>query len=474
MRSPPWMAQWTRSEATETQTPPDLAAMLALVVCSAAVSKKYVLHVRGAWSEPLNLYAVAAMSPGNRKSAVFSHATRPLMLEQQRLTEATRASVERARRELELYERQKKVLVRAAAQDSATSAPAKGKLGNLPDPPVIPTSPRLLADDTTPEAIVRLLSENDGRIAVLAPEGGILTTLSGAYTEKVNIDAFLKGWGGESIVVDRIGRSSLFVATATLTIGLTVQPNVLVDLVANDVFRGRGLSGRFLYFFPSDLLGRRQVDAPTMPSEVSNLYEQEVRRLLALPLRKDARGLVVPSSLALTPEADAVRADYERIVEHRLGEDGDLHHMTDWGGKLTGAVVRVAGVLHLAGGAAGNAVSEDTMLAATRIGDYLIEHARAAYASVGVNADDEGARHVLRWLQRSGHDSFTKRDAHNALRPHFGHARDLDPVLDQLVEKKYLRNVSPPYGGKGQPSSPRFAVNPGWLAQNTQNAQKSV
>jgi Protein of unknown function (DUF3987) len=54
--------------------------------------------------------------------------------------------------------------------------------------------------------------------------------------------------------------------------------------------------------------------------------------------------------------------------------------MTDWGGKVVGAVARMTGLLHMAEHAGAEApwdipVSEVTVEGAIRIGMYLIEHA---------------------------------------------------------------------------------------------------
>lgn len=469
---PAWMAAWIKAEAMETQTPLCLAAMLSLVGCALAVAKKFIVHVKGDWYEPVNLYCVAVMSPGNRKSAVFAHATRPIKAEQKRLEALAAPSIERAKRENEVHERQKKLLLREINQTNEQVDEARKKYAELPAAPAIPTFPRLVADDTTPEAIVRLLSENDGRIGVLSSEGGILTTLAGAYSDKVNIDVFLKGHGSEDIVVDRIGRPHLSVSSATITFGLTIQPTVLQELVENDSFRGRGLTARFLYFFPEDVLGHREVDAPVMAPSTREAFEQEVQRLLELPRANDDKGGASQATLELSADAQLVRADYERNVEYRLGEDGNLRHMTDWGGKVMGAVIRIAGLLHLASGTPGKEIQISSMLAATRIGEYLIEHARAAYASAGESADEGKAGRVLQWLARGGHTTFSKRDAFNGLRAHFKQARELDPVLELLVDKKYIRDASPPYAGRGQPKSPKFEVNPYWLSQKTQKVQK--
>jgi hypothetical protein len=52
--------------------------------------------------------------------------------------------------------------------------------------------------------------------------------------------------------------------------------------------------------------------------------------------------------------------------------------MTDWGGKLAGAIVRIAGLLHLAGHARDGwdrPITLATLEAAIEIGDYYTHHA---------------------------------------------------------------------------------------------------
>jgi hypothetical protein len=69
---PSWLRTFVEAEATATQTPPDLASMLALSVLAAACAKRVRIEVKAGYEEPLNIYTVTALPPGNRKSAVLS------------------------------------------------------------------------------------------------------------------------------------------------------------------------------------------------------------------------------------------------------------------------------------------------------------------------------------------------------------------------------------------------------------------
>ncbi|MFH1313093.1 MAG: DUF3987 domain-containing protein [Candidatus Eisenbacteria bacterium] len=75
---PTWLRDYVEAEATATQTPPDLAAMLTLTVCAAAIAKKVEVLVKEGYKEPVNIYMVIALEPANRKSAVYADVADPL------------------------------------------------------------------------------------------------------------------------------------------------------------------------------------------------------------------------------------------------------------------------------------------------------------------------------------------------------------------------------------------------------------
>jgi replicative DNA helicase len=91
----------------------------------------------------------------------------------------------------------------------------------------------------------------------------------------------LKGHAGDLLKVDRRGRSPEYVERPCLTIGLTVQPEVLRGLADRPGFRGRGLLARFLYALPASLVGHRQPGAPPVSDAVAHCYTLELQSLAA-------------------------------------------------------------------------------------------------------------------------------------------------------------------------------------------------
>ena len=92
---PGWLSEYVAAVATATQTPPDLAGMLALAVLATVAAGAVEVKPRAGWREPLCLFIAVGMDAGTRKSAVFTALTRPLAeFERDRATAALPAITE--------------------------------------------------------------------------------------------------------------------------------------------------------------------------------------------------------------------------------------------------------------------------------------------------------------------------------------------------------------------------------------------
>lgn len=153
-------------------------------------------------------------------------------------------------------------------------------------------------------------------------------------------------------------------------------------------------------------------------------------------------------------------------IEPRFRPDGDLAHMTDWGGKLTGATVRIAGLLHLAKhfrDGWDTPITADTFAAARDIADYYTEHAKAAYDAIGADPATADGKAVLDWARNTTTTRFTTRDILPALR-RFKKVTDLDPGLHLLEGHGWLRRLPPPpRTGRGRPAATTYELHPSAL-----------
>ncbi len=466
---PPVLRAFVVGLADHTATPPDMAAMAVLGVCATTLAGR----VRGFswWPEPVNLFTAVAMEPGSRKSAVIGEVVRPLLDAERSEAERLAPEIQAAKVKMKILDSRVRAAEAAAAKaetdaerDSLTVAAVKAVKER--DAVSLPVAPRYFCDDVTPERLVGLLAEHGGRMAMISAEGGPFELMGGRYSDGVpNVDVILKGHAGDAIRVDRVGRPPQQLDSPALSMILAIQPDVVRGLIDKPGFRGRGLLARFLYVLPRSTVGRRPARGPELSAVARSGYQALVRALLDLRMPPGE-----PPLLRFDPTACEIHQVFATTLEPRLGEAGDLGHIADWGAKLSGAVVRIASILHMVENAYRprpweRPVLAETVHAAITIACYLTDHARAAFAMMGADPELTAARHVLAWIAAHGGEGFAERDAYNANRGRFKRVDAFRKALAILVEHGYLRRetIPRPAGKPGRKPSPRYAVNPLWV-----------
>ncbi len=474
---PKGLRQWVMEEAEATQTPPDLAAMIALSVIAAACQKKVRIKVWDGYEEPLNIYTAIVMPPGSRKSAVMTDATKVIREYETRLADLMGNDVARAESRLRRMEKKLRLAEERVAKEGKeinAGAPATpDTLDRETDELAIevealrkalPVLPRIVADDVTPEKVVQLMAEQSGRISVFSAEGGIFETMAGRYSGSVpNIDAFLKAHSGEDIITDRLTRSGNHVKGAALTLCLAIQPDVIRTLADHRSFRGRGLTARFLYSMPHNRVGKRKTRPAPVPASTQTTYERTVKGLLEIEAKENGR----PHLLRLSPEAQGELEFFAEWIETMLVTTGELGYMADWGGKLVGAIVRVAGLLHMARMTEkgqdpfSTAIDKVRLTRTLWIGEYLMNHAQAAYGEMGADHRFDDAEYLWHWIASAKKSEMPKQEIWQGTRRRFKKANVLDDALCLLCERGYLREREVERKSKwGRKPAPVYEVNP--------------
>jgi len=468
---PESIGKYVSALATSTQTPVDLAAMLSLAVMGAACAKKIVVEIKPGFVEPLNLYTITALPSGNRKSAVFKAMLEPIEAFEKAETKGIAPEIARGTTRYKVLEKSlvKAQEIAAKASDPAKRASLTAAAEDMAvelDSLRIPAYPQFLADDCSPESLASLLSTQHGRMALMSAEGDLFEIMGGRYSanKSPNLNVFLKGHSGDELRVNRIGRPPEYIHDPALTIGLAVQPEVIEGLAGKPGFRGKGLLARFLYSLPESRLGHRRADPPTIPGMTLAAFNQAITNLLALPMSVDSSGDVSAYVLRLDDCARETVLAFMEFLEPKLEPLGELGFISDWAGKLTGAIARIAALIHLAETADRDKpwdipVADQILHRAIKIGEYLIPHAIAAFGTMGADPVVEATKRILSWIKREGLATFTKREAWQALRGRYSTAADMDPHLAFLVTQGYIREGQRPAAGPGRPSRV-FEVNP--------------
>lgn len=458
---PDWWAAYVTGLATATQTPVDMVASVTLGVVSTCITGRVAVQPGPQWTEPTNLYTVTAMEPGNRKSSVFSAATRPLRTVEKELIESARPVIEQQEALKTLREDQAHALRKQAIKGDPQAESEYLKASTEAHDLEVHALPRLLADDATPEAIATLAAGQGGRLTIAAAEGGIFDIFAGRYTGGVkNLDVLLRGHAGDSYRVDRKGREPEHIESLTLTFILTVQPSVLRQIGETPVEKSRGELERFMYAVPSSFVGYRKINPAPVPQMVANTYESKVSTLARRYADRDAT-----ATLTFDPEATDRFTHVQQRVEASLRRDGMLGspRLKGWGSKLAGAVARLAGILHIASGESDTTpITAESVEAAAKIGDYYAAHAVAAFDLMDRTAPNAKAEELLTFIRSHGLTEFSTRDLMVRIsRSRFPSADDLTETLNVLVDYGWIiPQEIQRKRGPGRPPSPRFTVHP--------------
>ena len=461
---PPDIAEYAAAVAENTQTPVDMAGTAALAFLAVCIQGKYDIEGKPGWVEPTNLFANIIASPSERKSAVLHAVVQPGDNYEVQYNLRNAARVEGSKMRKRILERRQKAIEDKIAKGQAEPDELEAIAQEIADFEDLKPL-QLYVDDITTEKLVSVMAGNRGRAALISSEGGIFDTLAGIYTRNVNIDVMLKGYSGDTIRVDRIGRESECIMNPALTILLMTQPKVISDVLSNATFRGRGLTARFLYCLPTSTVGERRFQSRPVPDAVYQRYEQKIVNLLEeeYPMR--------PEVITLTPEASKLLTAFAEAIEPKMKTD--YAEIADWAGKLVGNTLRIAGLLCRAGVYRSPeflsendalSVSGGTMANAIRLGRYYLSHALAVYDAIPEASMYKQAEKILQMIRERSLSDFNRRDAMRYCQT-FKRVDEIQPVLDFLEDFGYIASVdNRPTYGKGRPVLPKYVVNPAVLS----------
>ena len=451
----------------------DMAGIPLLIIASTAVQKKYQINPKSGWYEPLNLYAAVVAEPSERKSQTQRAVTEPLY-------QYEREENKRRQPDISEYQLKKKILknrvenmTKAATNNRKKKEgdfikdilEAQRELDELEE--VAPL--RLIADDITAEALIRLMEQNDERMSIISSEGGIFQIMAGLYSgDKSNIDIYLKAYSGDQYFSDRKLSGSSTLYHPSLSVLLFVQPGVIQEIMKNKEFRSRGLLARFLYAFPPSNIGKRNYRVPDVPDWVSDAYTMGIRELLEISVPDK------PHLIHLSKVADMQAEIFYNEIEKQLPED--LEEIKDWAGKFHGQTMRIAGVLHCmkhGKKAADTELEGETMKNAIEMGRYFLEHAKAAFSIMGLMEGQsvKDGKYILKRLNSIYRfnpnipkipNNIKMQALWQKCRGHFQTREDMQPGLDELTERNYIRIKKQSTGKAGRPSE-IIEINPVYL-----------
>lgn len=469
-REPATLWAMVDAVAVSYQVPRDMAFMLILAILATAVGGRRRVRVAPDWTEVVSLYTVVLAPSGERKSPVLAAVSAPLVAIETDLQLSAAPKVAEARARRDLYAAAVDKIKRSGKTDPGTRAKLDDAVREL-EAIHVPVIPRLLADDSTPEVMARLMAQQGGRLGVLSAEGGLLSILAGRYSSGVpNLDLVLKAWSGDPYRVDRISRDPVILTEPVLSIGFAIQPDVVAGLAEVRHFRGAGLLARFLYSLPSSLVGTRQSQAFTsVPEQVAADYRQAITALV-----KAVRESEQTSEIRLDGDARQLLDTFRDDLEPRLHpETGDLAHIADWANKLAGQLVRIAALFALYTDPHTAKIAENHMREALDLAPYFIRHAQTSFELMsGCRSPLGPPAAVLAWIRRKKLTDFTVRQAWRDLggQAWVTKTDDVREAVADLIDLGWVRPArESTERSRGRPSE-RYDVHPDTHKDTAKNA----
>jgi hypothetical protein len=267
----------------------------------------------------------------------------------------------------------------------------------------------------------------------------------GRYSDKGGLEIYLNGYSGDRVCVDRKGSGSIVLDCPVINIIAPCQPYVIEDLFSDRQKSGRGLLSRLLYVKCQSRAGSRKPASNPLEERVQKSYHDLCRFML---LADSAGDLVFDDG-----GYEECCAFFNEIEPHLDPLDGELAHMGDWAGKLSGNMTRLAGLIHCVNAfengknPTGTPIDAGEARAAAELARFFLAHAKAVY---GEQAEPEGVRHARYLWERiksiesnAFHKSVLTRKVQN--KADFDYAES----LQRLIDCGYIRIELKP--GLGRP-----------------------
>ncbi len=459
------IAAYVSAVAEDTQTAPDMAGTIALSILSACMQGKFRIQGKPTWIEPVNLYSLVIAPSSERKSSVLKVMLRPMNEYEKEHNKGIGARMEANRMQKRILDRRQKMVEDLILKGKA-DAQERDRIAAEIDAFEEVRPLKLYVDDITTEKLIKVMSENKGRAAMISSEAGIFDMLAGIYTRSVNIDVMLKGYSGDPIRVERVGREGECITDPSLTVLLMAQPLVIETVFSNKTFRGRGLTARFLYCLPESMIGKRSFDSCPVQDSVYRQYAVVVKDLLDDPVPDE------PEMITLSEDATKLMKAFSDELEPKLIRE--YAEIEEWVGKLLGNTLRIAGLLCRAGVHRCNdfldipdplVVDGPTMERAVALGKYYISHAQAVFSVLPEDAMYQNANRILSMIREKGITEIDRRQVMRGCKC-FKRAADVQPVLEFLEEYGYIAEIHQDRMGMiGRPPAPRYDVNPYFLGE---------
>ncbi|MDR0986523.1 MAG: DUF3987 domain-containing protein [Ruminococcus sp.] len=427
--------------ATESiQTSFDLVGSCTLGVLQIACNGRYPVSLPNGHKEQPCFYIAPIAPPSERKSGVIAAVTRPLTDFENAYNEEHDADAALKRSELKVLQGRiaetEHAMIKAKSSDAYDAAAFELEKLNNELAAFEEASPlRLFGADVTPEKLASMLKAQGEVFALVSAEGGGIFENIGRYSDKGGLEIYLNGYSGDRVTVDRKMSESVVIEHPTLNLILPCQPSVITDLFSDKQKSGRGLLSRILFVDCYTRLGKREAMSKPIDGNIAASYNSLINNILS----DGGKG-----ELQFDDGGKAVYESFFNEIEPGLApDDGELHFMGDWAGKLPGQMVRLAGLIHCIAAfekhrnPLDSFINADEAAAAVTLARYFLAHAKAVYRGQREPKELANARYLWKRINSINSTFFSKSELTRKVQSKTDF--DYSESLKLLVDNGYIR-----------------------------------
>ena len=244
---PPVVCNRVQDIAERMQCPPDFPAVASMVTLASLIGRRCGIAPKRAddWVVVPNLWGMAIGRPGIMKSPPLAEVMKPLQV----LQASAHAHFDRAQEDYQASlmvageaERVAKESIRKLLKDGKNTEAAERAQAAMREGSEEPACRRYVVNDSTVEKLGEILNENPFGVLLFRDElNGFFRSLE-RQGHEADRAFYLECWNGDgSFTYDRIGRGTLHIGGACLSILGSIQPGPLAGLVRG--LRGSGDDG---------------------------------------------------------------------------------------------------------------------------------------------------------------------------------------------------------------------------------------
>ena len=467
---------WIVDIGQRVQCPPDFPAVGAMVALAGVVGRKVGIRPkrRDDWTVAPNIWGAVVGRPGIMKTPALKEPLRPLhRLEIEAAERFKDASHQHAAKKLvaELTRKSKQGDITKAIRHNGD---ALGIATSMLDcDQADPVRQRYIVNDSTVEKLGELLNQNPNGVTCYRDELiGLLRSLDKEGQEGARA-FYLEAWDGTGrYTYDRIGRGTLDIEAAIVSVIGGIQPGPLAEYVRGAVGNGAGSDGllqRFQLMVYPDVV-REWVNVDRWPDTMAKNHADETfKRLNSLdPLTIGAeRDEDDPNSipfLRFAEDAQDVFDGWRANLEQKIRSGNEHPAIESHLAKYRSLIPSLSLLIHLADNGKGP-VTLESLKRAIKWGEYLETHARRIYATA-INPDSTAAKALAhRIVAGDVKDGFALRDVYNNGWSSLSTRDDAAGAAAILSDLDWLAEASEPTPGR---TRTRYWINPRALRTHRQ------